>query len=132
MKIFDGWLLRFEQPNWASSPEFGLIDTILDNHPHLISLLKDDVVGKEKASVFGRGDTPSVEQIVRAAIFKEMKGLDYRELAFAQEDSRICALFLKLDYRRPFSFQVLQKYISPLYNSIDSQFTSYTSQDSRS
>ncbi len=112
MKIFDGWLLRFEQPNWASSPEFGLIDTILDNHPHLISLLKDDVVGKEKASVFGRGDTPSVEQIVRAAIFKEMKGLDYRELAFAQEDSRICALFLKLDYRRPFSFQVLQKYIS--------------------
>ena len=51
-------------------------------------------------------------QIVRAAIFKEMKNLDYRELHFAQEDSRICATFIKLDSRKPFSFQMFQKYIS--------------------
>jgi IS5 family transposase len=43
-------------------------------------MLKSDIIGNERASTFGRQDTPSVEQIVRAAIFKEMRGMDYREL----------------------------------------------------
>jgi len=51
-------------------------------------------------------------QIVRAAIYKEIKGYDYRELEFAQIDSRICATFIKLDERQPFCFQTFQKYIS--------------------
>jgi IS5 family transposase len=42
---------------------------------------------------------------MRAAIYKEMKSLDYRELSYHQEDSRICALFLKID---PYSFQMYQ------------------------
>ena len=112
MKIFNEWVLRFDQPNWASSPEFGLIDTILETHPQLINLLKGEIIQHESESVFGRKDTPTVEQIVRAAIFKEMKGLDYRELEFAQEDSKICEMFIKLDHRKPFSFQAFQKYIS--------------------
>jgi IS5 family transposase len=41
-----------------------------------------------------------------------MKGLTYRELEYAQHDSRICALFIKLDGRKPISFTVWQKYIS--------------------
>jgi IS5 family transposase len=41
-----------------------------------------------------------------------MKGLDYRELEYAQTDSRICAAFIKLDDRKPFSFQMFQNYIS--------------------
>lgn len=112
MKIFSDWILHFEKPNWVSNPEFGLIDTILETHPHIIHLLKDEIILHDKENEFGRKDTPSVEQIVRAAIFKEMKGMDYRELEFAQEDSRICALFIKLDERKPFSFQMFQKYIS--------------------
>jgi IS5 family transposase len=112
MKIFNEWILRFEHPNWASSPEFGLIDTILETHPHIINLLKEEIIRKESENEFGRKDTPTVEQIVRAAIFKEMKGMEYRELEFAQEDSKICGMFIKLDQRNPFSFQVLQKYIS--------------------
>ena len=114
MKIFNDWKLRFEKPDWAGSPEFGLIDTILEANPELINLLKKDITKYERESTFGRKDTPSVEQIVRAAIYKEMKGLDYREIEFAQLDSRICAIFIKLDYRKPFSFQVLHKYISQI------------------
>ena len=49
---------------------------------------------------------------MRAAIYKELKGLDYRELEYHQEDSRICAMFLKIDQLRPYSFQMYQKYIS--------------------
>ena len=112
MKLFNELVLKFEKPNWAASPEFCLIDTILESNPHLIKLLKNDIIGKEKENNFGRKDTPSVEQIGRAAIYKEMKGLDYRELEFAQVDSRICATFIKLDMREPFSFQMFQKYIS--------------------
>jgi len=40
--------------------------------------------------------------------------LDYRGLDYAQEDSRICELFVKIDRERPYSFQVWQKYISKI------------------
>ena len=114
MKLFEDFKIKFEKPNWSSNPGFGLIDTILELHPHLIALLAEDITRGQKPSNFGRKDTPSVEQIVRAAIYKEMRGLDYRELEFHQEDSRICASFIKIDELRPYSFQVFQKYISQI------------------
>lgn len=114
MEFFNALLLKFEHPDWSRNPEFGLVDSILEQHPELILLLKDDITSGIQAGNFGRKDTPTVEQIVRAAIFKEMKGYDYRELEYAQSDSRICAAFLKLDDREPFCFQVFQKYISKI------------------
>jgi len=51
---------------------------------------------------------------VRAAIYKELKGLEYRELEYDQTDSRICAAFIKIDDLRPYSFQVYHKYISQI------------------
>lgn len=112
MKLFEDIRIKFEKPDWARNPEFGVIDTILERHSDIFLLFKDDIMGKSSGSKFGRGDVPSVEQIVRAAIYKEMKGIDYRELAHAQYDSRICATFIKLDLRKPFSFQMFQSYIS--------------------
>lgn len=114
MKLFEPLRLKFEKPDWARNPEFGLLDTVLDQHPELIKVAKEDVLRGCLQSEFGRQDMPSVEQIVRAAIYKEMKGLDYRELEYAQIDSRICEQFVKLDNRQPFSFQVFQKYISKI------------------
>ncbi len=90
----------------------GLIDTILERNPSLYSGMSADITKGCKTSEFGRKDTPSVEQVVRAAILKEFKGWTYRELEYAQSDSRICATFIKLDERDPYSFQVWQKYIS--------------------
>ena len=114
MKLFEDLKIKFEKPNWAKSPELGLIDTILEQHPHLITLLEEDITRGCSHSIFGRKDTPSVEQIVRSAIYKELKGLDYRELEFHQEDSRIGALFIRIDELRPYSFQMYQKYISKI------------------
>ncbi len=114
MNLFEPLRLKFEKPDWARNPEFGLLDTVLDQHPELITVAKEDVLRGCLQSEFGRQDMPSVEQIVRAAIYKEMKGLDYRELEYAQSDSRICEQFVKLDTRHPFSFQVFQKYISKI------------------
>ena len=114
MELLNTLKLKFEKPDWSLNPEFGLIDTILELHPELFSFLKEDICQGEKENNFGRKDVPTVEQIVRAAIYKEMKGLDYRELEYAQSDSRICSQFIKLDEREPFSFQMFQKYISKI------------------
>jgi IS5 family transposase len=112
MKLFNNFCLKFEQPDWSRNPEFGLIDTILEEHPELYAIAASDIISHNKSNGLGRGDVPSVEQIIRAAIYKELKAYDYRELEYAQTDSRICASFIKLDLRKPFSFQMFQKYIS--------------------
>ena len=112
MKLFNALVLQFEKPDWSRNPELCVFDLILEKHPELILMMKGDIMGSEPPSNFGRKDTPSVEQIVRAAIFKEMRGYDYRELEYSQSDSRICELFIKLDGREPYSFQMFQKYIS--------------------
>ena len=111
MKLFEPLVLKFEDGNWALDPELGLIDTILELNPRLIKMFEEDITQGRPSFTFGRQDTPSVEQIMRAAIYKEMKGLDYRSLEYAQEDSRICEQFVKIDRLLPYSFQVWQKYI---------------------
>ena len=112
MKILNDLRLRLENPNWALDPELALIDTILNENPRLYEIVAPDIMELNKSSRVGRQDSPTVEQVVRAALYKEMKKLDYRELEYAQEDSRICGVFIKLEGRSSFSFEVFQKYIS--------------------
>jgi len=112
MQLFEDFKIRFEQPNWKNDLELGLIDSILERHPHIITTLGEGISDGSNNKNTGRKDTPSVEQIVRAGIYKELKGLDYRELEYHQEDSRIACLFIKIDPLRPYSFQLYQKYIS--------------------
>jgi IS5 family transposase len=114
MEIFEDFKIRFDHPNWSNDLELGLIDSILEKHPHFISILGLGIYELRNRDTKGRKDTPSVEQIVRAALYKELKGLNYRELDYHQEDSRIAALFIKIDPLRPYSFQVYQKYISQI------------------
>jgi IS5 family transposase len=75
-------------------------------------MLAPDITAGQKDPGFGRQDTPSVEQTVCAAIYKEMKHLDHRALEYAQEDSIICEQFVKINPDSPCSFQVMQEYIS--------------------
>jgi IS5 family transposase len=96
MKLFEDFRIKFEQVDWSRNPEFGLLDTILETHPELLKIVEADIREGEKQSTFGRQDMPSVEQIVRSAIYKEMKGLNYSELEYSQADSRICEQFVKI------------------------------------
>ena len=114
MKLFEPLLLKFTKPDWSKNPEFALLDTLLELHPELISFVEKDIVSGGSKSDFGRKDIPSVEQIFRAGIYKELKQLTYRELEYHQSDSRICAQFLKIDELRPYTFQMYQKYISKI------------------
>ena len=112
MKILNNLRLKLEKPLWALDPELALIDTILNENPRLYEIIAPDIVELNRSSKVGRQDSPSVEQVVRAALYKEMKKLEYRELEYAQEDSRLCGAFIKLEGRSPFSFEVFHKYIS--------------------
>lgn len=114
MKILNDLRLKLEKPIWALDPELALMDTILAENPKLYEVVAPDIVGLNKNGPMGRQDSPTVEQVVRAAIYKEVKKLDYRELEYAQEDSRLCGAFIKLGGRSPFSFGVFHKYISQI------------------
>lgn len=82
MKLYNDLLLRFENSDWSKNPEFGVIDTILELHPEIYNISNLILLEMRRLLIFSRKDTPSLEQIVRAAIFKEMKGYDYRELEY--------------------------------------------------
>jgi transposase, IS5 family len=112
VKLLNDLKLQFEKELWALNPELAVVDTILSDHPEIIEIVREEMTGGKEGSALGRQDMPTVEQIVRAAIYKEMKNLTYRELEYQQHDSRLCAVFIKLDDRKPFSFKVFQKYIS--------------------
>ena len=112
MKLLNDLKLQFEKELWALNPELAVVDTILNKHPEIVEMVKDELTGGQESSVLGRKDMPTVEQIVRSAIYKEIKNLTYRELEYQQHDSRLCAVFIKLDDRKAFSFKVFQKYIS--------------------
>ena len=112
MKLLNELRLRLDNPKWVLDADLAVIDTILDENPRLYEIVGADLLELNKSSKRGRQDSPTVEQVVRAALYKEIKKLDYRELEYAQEDSRICGVFIKLEGRSPFSFEMFHKYIS--------------------
>ena len=112
MKLLNELRLRLDNPKWVLDADLAVIDTILDENPRLYEIVGADLLELNKSSKRGRQDSPTVEQVVRAALYKEIKKLDYRELEYAQEDSRMCGVFIKLEGRSPFSFEMFHKYIS--------------------
>jgi len=82
MKLFEDFTIKFEKPNWSRDPELCLTDTILEKHPNFIVLLQEDITKGKNQNIFGRKDASGVEQIVRAAIYKELKSLKLRPYSF--------------------------------------------------
>ncbi len=109
MELYNELNLRFEQTIWALYPELALFDAILKKKREFVGIVEKDVLKGLKNNSMGRKDTPTVEQVLRAAIYKEIKQLDYRELAVAMYDSKSFNIFMKLDGRNCFSYSVLQK-----------------------
>ncbi len=88
MKLLNQALLKFTRPDWRRDPELAIIDTILEQHPEFLTIIATDLKGNGSEKQFGRKDSPTVEQVMRAAIFKELKGLGYRELEYSQVTSQ--------------------------------------------
>ena len=114
MKLYNELQMRFDTPIWGLHPELALFDVLLNKKPHFVKIVSKDVLSGLKDSIFGRKDSPTVEQILRAAIYKEIKRKTYRELEVDMYDSKICSMFLRLEDNQGYSYSVMQKYISKI------------------
>lgn len=114
MELYNDLKFRFSEANWAIHPELALFDICLSRYPELVKFVETDVLEGVEDSVFGRKDSPTVEQVLRGAIYKEIKQLTYRDLEDDMLDSRICNAFMLLEENQSFSYSVMQKYISKI------------------
>lgn len=91
--------------------EFAQISTILDSNDSIYSLARQDL-GVSDNNVGANGMT--AEQVIRAAIIKQIECYTYRELAFHLSDSRVYSQFCKIGIGRTFKKSALQKGIKAL------------------
>lgn len=116
MKFYKSqYSIDFEQAIWDNDPELLAIDQILDANPNIIKLVAPcfSNAHSELRAKVGR-DGMTLEQIVRAAIYKTHKRLHFRELSVHTEDSKKGRTFMKMEYNQYFSFQALQDNISKI------------------
>jgi len=107
--------LDLEQPNWVRDAELLVMDQILDQQLEIILLAAPcfPKAQDEADTPVGR-DGMTLEQVVRAAIYKQYKRLTYRELSDHTEDSKKGRHFMKMGRRAHFSHQTLQDNISAI------------------
>ncbi len=110
MQVFTTFQRQLEEPCWHLDPELALAEATIRMHPELVELIREPVLATGKNSSLGRQDSPTVEQVLRAAMYKEVKGLSYADLEYHQYDSKMAAVFLQLT--KPFSDSTWQKYVS--------------------
>jgi len=80
--------------------ELDAISRILDAHPQVVDLVFHDL---PRGRVMPRTGRPAMtaEQVLRAAIVKQMHGLSYEQLEFHLADSLSFRTFCRLDVTRP-------------------------------
>jgi len=97
MKLLDEQMrLKLVHPLWEHDSTLAVIDTVLEQHPKIYTLVEKDILSLGKNNNMGRQDSPTVEQIVRAGIYKMVKGLTYEELEYAEYDSKMCPIFIRI------------------------------------
>jgi len=114
MELYNELKLRFDNPVWAYSPELALFDIFIEKQPDIVREVGRDVLNLIKNNGLGRQDSPSVETILRAAIYMNIERLAYRELEKHMYDSKVCFHFLRLEEGHYYSFTVMQKFISAI------------------
>lgn len=108
--------LNFDPPaEWETDPVLFVIHQLLDERPAIIKLAAPcfPKAVTDEIAAMGR-DGMTVEQIVRAAIYKQYRRLSYADLAEHTVDSIKGRQFMKLTYGQYFSAQTLQENIARL------------------
>ncbi len=98
-------------PDHPKAKELAKISEILDRNSSIYDLVLQDLgwAGNETGA---RGMTG--EQVLRAAIIKQMEGFSYRELAFHLMDSRVYSWFCRIGVGRAFKKSALQRGIKSI------------------
>ena len=98
-------------PDHPKAKELAKISEILDSNSSIYDLVLQDL-GRAGNETGARGMT--AEQVLRAAIIKQMEGFSYRELAFHLMDSRVYSWFCRIGIGRPFRKSALQRGIKSI------------------
>ena len=103
--------LFYQWPNHFLGKELKAISNILDRHPEFIEWVHVDLTsGKTPTGNTGM----SSEQVLRAAIIKNIRKLSYEGLAFNIIDSTSSKAFMLLDIDEKYSASCLQEVISKI------------------
>lgn len=97
------------RPRWAKAKELKMINTILEANRQVFDVVAKDFFTKKG----GRAGRPgmTVEQVVRCAIIKQWKQLDYRELEDRIDDSERLRSFCCFGDQRVPRYRTLQENI---------------------
>ena len=101
-------------PDHPKAKELAKISEILDQNSSIYDLVLQDI-GTAGSETGARGMT--AEQILRAAIIKQMDGYSYRALAFHLMDSRVYSWFCRIGFGKPFKKSALQRGIKAITDS---------------
>jgi len=96
-------------PTWGPhqhTRELQMVARILDAHPEIGALVQADLLEGRRSDRGRRG--LSGDQVLRAALLKQIHGLSYRELEFHLQDSEAFRAFVGLGFAERPSHQALQ------------------------
>ncbi len=108
--------MNFDPPaEWKTDPALYVIHKLLDERSNIFRLAVPCFPNAvEEGKGFMGYDGMTVEQVVRAAIYKQYRRLNFRELAEHTADSFKGRKFMKIDYKQHFSHQTLHENIARL------------------
>ncbi len=92
--------------------ELAKISEILDSNSSIYDLVLQDIGGPNDNETGARGMT--AEQVLRAAIIKQMEGYSYRALCFHLADSRAYSWFCRIGIGKSFKKSTLQRCIKAI------------------
>ena len=106
--------LNFDPPaEWDIAPDLYVIHRLLEQTPDILRQVATCFpCAVEEGKGFMGCDGMTVEQVARAAIYKQFRRLNYRELALHTADSILGRRFMRLEYGQYFSYQTLQANIA--------------------
>ena len=99
-------------PDHPKAKELAKISEILEENRSIYDLVLQDLTGPESKATGASGMT--AEQVVRAAIIKQMEGYSYRELEFHLADSRTFRQFCRIGFGKSFKKSTLQSCINSI------------------
>jgi len=103
--------LFFQWPKHQLGEELKKISEIIDRHPEILEWVHADLTaGKSSTGDHGM----SSEQVLRAAVIKNIRKLSYEELAFNVVDSNSTRAFLIMSEAEGYSSSCLQENISKI------------------
>ena len=97
----------------AAAMLLATINLILNNNRAILPAVLRDIQGDDKGKQMGRHGM-TAEQVLRALIIKQLRGLSYEELAFNLLDSETARSFLQINSSIGFGKSALQDNISKI------------------